>query len=222
MKKNILYTVTFIIVFTATIIVSRSFRVEKIPNGGKFSCNTCHITEGGPRNAFGLSVESRVSPGGMEDFWNAQLASLDSDGDGFSNGAELQDPNGIWRPGQPDPGNRNLVTNPGDSNSKPNPTNVADIQLPTSYRLLNNYPNPFNPTTTIAFQIPQSETVSLKIFNINGQLIRTLAEENFSAGQFEKVWDGKDNFGGEVASGVYIYRLTAGKFDRSARMILLK
>jgi len=163
-----------------------------------------------------------VTPGGNQDFWSGQLASSDSDGDGFSNGQELQDPNGAWRTGQSNPGNSSLVTNPGDPNSKPNPTSVSDFELPTSYSLLNNYPNPFNPSTRIAFEIPQQEFVTLKVFNINGELIKTIAEENLPAGRFERTWNGKDNAGQDVSSGIYIYRLTAGKFDKSARMILMK
>ncbi|MEW6701085.1 MAG: T9SS type A sorting domain-containing protein [Bacteroidota bacterium] len=223
MKKNILYTVTFLIIFTSTILVSRSWRPSQIPNGNKFSCNTCHTNGGGtPRNPFGQEVEKRVTPGGTEDFWGPALAAIDSDGDGFTNGQELGDPNGVWRPGQPDPGNSSNVSAPGDPNSRPPITNVAEVYLPTHYRLLNNYPNPFNPSTKIVFEIPQSENVSLVIYNIAGQLIRTLADENFPAGRFEKVWDGRDNLGREVSSGIYIYRLKAGAFNRSARMVLMK
>lgn len=223
MKKNILFIVTLLIIFTSTILVSRGWRPSQIPNGNKFSCNTCHTNGGGtPRNPFGKEVERRVTPGGTEDFWGPELAAIDSDGDDFTNGQELGDPNGSWRPGQLDPGNFSNVSAPGDPNSKPPITNVADIEIPTNYRLLNNYPNPFNPSTKIAFEIPQSENISLKIYSINGELIRTLANENLPAGRFEKVWDGKNDFGREVSSGIYIYRLTAGNFDRSARMVLMK
>jgi hypothetical protein len=101
--------------------VSRDFRVQKIPNGNIFSCANCHVSQfgGGARNAFGSAVGSRVTPGGNQDFWNEQFALLDSDGDGFSNGQELQDPNGTWRPGQANPGSSSLVTNPGDPTANP-------------------------------------------------------------------------------------------------------
>lgn len=220
MKKSFLY-ILVLVVITTTIIISRPFRVSKIPNGVKFQCANCHVDPngGGPRNNFGQAVEARVTPNGTEDFWDFSLASVDSDGDGKTNGQELEDPNGIWRTGQPNPGNLNAVTNPGD----PLSTGIEDLAVvPSSYRLLNNFPNPFNPSTIIAFEIPQNENVSLKIFNINGQLIRTLTNENLSAGKYEKTWDGKNEIGKEVSSGIYIYRLTAGKFDRSARMVLMK
>jgi hypothetical protein len=165
-------------------------------------------------------VFSRVTPGGNQNFWDSQLASLDSDGDGFSNGFELQDANGTWTSGSS--GDFNLVTNPGDANSKPNQTSVTDIEIPNSYKLLNNFPNPFNPSTKIAFEIPQNESVSLNIYNINGELVYNLVDENLAAGRYEKIWNGKDITGRNVSSGVYIYRLKAGMFDKSARMILMK
>lgn len=74
---------------------ARSFRVGMVPNGTKFSCNTCHTSGGGtPRNAFGLAVQARVTPNGSQVFWDASLADLDSDGDNISNGDELGDPDG--------------------------------------------------------------------------------------------------------------------------------
>ncbi len=221
MKKSFLFTITIILFAMFTILIARDWRVGQIPNGEKFSCGTCHtdIQGGGARNRFGQAVEARVIPGGRQEFWNSSLAFQDSDGDGKTNGQELGDPNGIWKPGQPNPGSFSAVSNPGDQLS----TDVNDVaEIPSNYRLLNNYPNPFNPSTVIAFEIPQSENVSLKVFNINGQLIRTLTNENYSAGKHEKTWNGKNEFGKEVSSGIYIYRLIAGKFNRSARMVLMK
>lgn len=221
MRKNLPFIIFLFAFFSVTILISRPWRPSQIPNGNKFSCSTCHLDPngGGPRNLFGQEVEKRVVAGGTQEFWSPSLAAIDSDGDGKTNGQELGDPNGIWRPGQPNPGALSAVTNPGD----PNSTAVENFAgVPTSYRLLNNYPNPFNPSTTIAFDIPQSENVSLKIFNINGELVRTVTNENLPAGHFEKIWDGKNENGNEVSSGIYIYRLTAGKFDRSVRMVLMK
>lgn len=212
------------IFFTTAVLISRSFRVDKIPNGNKFMCANCHTNPAGgsTRNSFGKDVEARVTPNGFQDFWDSQLASLDSDGDGFSNGVELQDPNGTWRPGQPNPGNSNLVSNPGDPNSKPNISSVEFSEHISDYKLLNNYPNPFNPSTNIAFEIPQIEFVTLKIFNINGELIKTLVSQNLSAGRYEKVWDGKNEKGEDVSTGIYLYQLNAGHFSKANRMILLR
>ena len=94
-------------------VEARGFRVNMMPHGNVAGCNTCHTTGGGSElNAFGLAVRTRVSPGGNEVFWDAAMAALDSDGDGFTNGQELQDPNGTWRSGQQQPGNASLVTQP--------------------------------------------------------------------------------------------------------------
>ncbi|MEW6195753.1 MAG: FlgD immunoglobulin-like domain containing protein [Bacteroidota bacterium] len=222
MKKGVIYIFIFFVLTTTTILISRSFRVDKIPNGSKFSCSNCHVSPagGGARNAFGQDVESRVTPGGTENFWDPTLANIDSDGDGFTNGVELQDPNGTWTSGSI--GNFSLVTNPGNANSKPNPTSVENEFIALKYQLYNNYPNPFNPSTNIAFEIAQPEFVSLKVYSINGELIKSILNENLPAGRFENIWDGKDESGNQVSSGIYLYRLTAGKFDKSARMILMK
>jgi hypothetical protein len=98
---------------------ARSCRPDLIPNGHVESCSNCHFSAsgGGDRNPFGQDVEARLRLGGTlceeDTFWDAGLAALDSDGDGRSNGTELQDPEGSWRPGDPDPGIRELVTIPG-------------------------------------------------------------------------------------------------------------
>lgn len=89
--------------------------------------------------------------------------------------------------------------------------------------LYNNFPNPFNPQTTIAFDIPQSGHMELKIFNIQGQLVRTLVDQIKPAGSFQTLWDGTNDKGVSQASGVYFYRLRAEKqFVKTKRMLLLK
>ena len=94
--------------------------------------------------------------------------------------------------------------------------------LPTEYRLEQNYPNPFNPVTTIQYQIPVSGQVKLFIYNLSGQKIRTLVNENKSAGIYHIQWDAKDNMGDAVASGVYVYRIKAEEFVQSRIMLLLR
>ncbi|MGK9475480.1 FlgD immunoglobulin-like domain containing protein [Melioribacter sp. OK-6-Me] len=224
MSKLIRVAIVLSFFVSTTILISRGFRTSKIPNGNKFDCANCHVNPsgGGVRNSFGKAVEALVSPGGFEDFWNENLANIDSDGDGFTNGQELQDPAGLWRTGQPNPGDINLVTNPGDPNSKPAPTSLDDIILSAKYELHNNFPNPFNPSTNISFTIPRSEFVTLKIYDIKGQEIRTLVNGNYPAGTYQFEWNGKDNNNISVAAGVYIYSIQAGHFNKSARMILLK
>ncbi|MEA2062470.1 MAG: T9SS type A sorting domain-containing protein, partial [Gemmatimonadota bacterium] len=87
-----------------------------------------------------------------------------------------------------------------------------------------NFPNPFNPSTTIAYDIPDGKTVmvSLQVFNLRGQLLRTLVDEEKEAGTYQIQWDGKDSRGGPVSSGIYFYRIRAGDFARVRKMVILK
>lgn len=100
--------------------------------------------------------------------------------------------------------------------------------MPNAFELSQNYPNPFNPTTTIKFTLPlpkdggASLPASLRIYNVLGELVRTLVDEPLSAGIHHKVWDGKDDQGNPVASGIYFYRLRAGDFQDTKKMVLLK
>ncbi len=97
-----------------------------------------------------------------------------------------------------------------------------EVNVPTVFKLSQNYPNPFNPETTIKFQIPNSSFVRLEIYNISGQKIKTLLNEGKSAGFYTIKWDGTNNNGLKVNSGVYIYRIQAGKFTDVKKMIFLK
>jgi len=99
---------------------------------------------------------------------------------------------------------------------------VADISLPQSFELSQNWPNPFNSTTVIYYALPKAAHVSLQLFNVRGQLIRVLVNSHKSAGRYQAVWDGKDDSGRVVASGVYIYRLHAGEDSEVKKMALLK
>lgn len=94
--------------------------------------------------------------------------------------------------------------------------------LPQIFTLRQNYPNPFNPFTEINFDLPQASLVKLYIYNVSGKLIRTLINQNFEAGRHTKKWYGIDEFGHEVASGVYVYVIHAGSFNNSKKMILLR
>jgi len=133
-------------------------------------------------------------------------ADLDGDGDLDVLSASFDDDKIAWY--------RNL--------SSP-PTSVADaIQTLSEFRLLPNYPNPFNPETTINYELPEATTVKLEIYNILGQRVATLVDSKHPAGTYSARWDGKDISGGRVSSGVYIYRLQTGQFVESKKMLLLR
>jgi hypothetical protein len=91
-----------------------------------------------------------------------------------------------------------------------------------NFALLQNYPNPFNPSTTIEYQVPQAGDVEIKIFSINGELVKSFRSEPQGAGQYSVVWDGKNDFGVPVTSGMYIYRVTFGSSMLARKMLLIK
>ncbi|MFQ5706197.1 MAG: carboxypeptidase regulatory-like domain-containing protein [bacterium] len=99
----------------------------------------------------------------------------------------------------------------------------GSASVPEKFALLQNYPNPFNPETSINYQLPKNSPVTLKIYNILGQEIRTLIDKKQAPGTYSVKWDGKDNFGRPVASGIYIYQLKAGDNTKlSRRMLMIK
>jgi hypothetical protein len=98
----------------------------------------------------------------------------------------------------------------------------TDTGSATKYDLSQNYPNPFNPQTTIAFSLKNRGHVSLNVYNVAGELVRTLVNEERGAGSHKKEWDGRDNAGQEVSSGVYFYKLVANSFSQTKKMVLLK
>ncbi len=109
-----------------------------------------------------------------------------------------------------------------DKSSQPIPFKFNNIILPREFSLDQNYPNPFNPTTTIKFALPKSSHVELEIFNILGQRVTTLINDQLDAGYYTAKWNSTDSQGREVATGVYFYRLRAGDFVKSKKMLLLK
>ena len=88
--------------------------------------------------------------------------------------------------------------------------------------LLANFPNPFNPSTTIQYTLREEAPVALTVFNVHGREVRTLIRGTEQAGPHEAVWDGKDNHGRGVGSGLYFYLLRAGDFQDTRKMVLLK
>lgn len=95
-------------------------------------------------------------------------------------------------------------------------------QRPEQFDLRQNYPNPFNPVTTIQYALPKSSEVCIRIYNILGQRVRDLVNERQDPGYKTVLWDGKDDHGNEVSSGVYFYRIEAGDFVKCRKMTLLK
>lgn len=95
-------------------------------------------------------------------------------------------------------------------------------QVITEYELQQNYPNPFNAGTLITFALPQAERVSLAIYDVTGRLVKTLVAGDYDAGKHEIFWDGRAEDGAIVASGLYLYRLSAGSFVAQRKLTLMK
>jgi M6 family metalloprotease-like protein len=100
------------------------------------------------------------------------------------------------------------------------PTAAGDS--PRRFALLANYPNPFNPSTTIRYELASRARVELRVYDVNGALVRTLVDDVKPAGAYALEWNGRDDRGNPVGSGVYFYRLTAGDFSDVRKMTLLK
>ena len=106
---------------------------------------------------------------------------------------------------------------------------VADVEedergdiLPYQFELSQNYPNPFNPVTTIEYSLPSRTDVTIEVFNVLGQKVRTLVNETKSAGSYRTEWNGIDDAGRPISTGVYLYRFSAGDLVQTKKMLLIK
>ncbi len=97
-----------------------------------------------------------------------------------------------------------------------------EINLPTEFSLSQNYPNPFNPSTTINFYVPSNGHAVLEVYNIAGQVVKSLLDDEVFAGENRVQWDGTSNSGSEVGSGIYLYRLTINNNVESKKMTMIK
>ena len=94
---------------------------------------------------------------------------------------------------------------------------MSVLEAPTSFALLNAYPNPFNPTTTISFAVPVESKVSLEVYDISGRNITKLAYQNYKAGYHHANWNASG-----YASGVYLVKMTSGSFTNTQKLLLIK
>lgn len=99
---------------------------------------------------------------------------------------------------------------------------TAQKAIPDAFMVSQNYPNPFNPSTDIAYALPEAGNVNVEIYNILGQQVKSLVNEYQDAGNYVITWNGDDESGSTVASGVYFYRVSAGQFKDIKKMVLMK
>ena len=107
-------------------------------------------------------------------------------------------------------------------NDVPTVLTQPDNSIINAFRLEGNYPNPFNPSTTISYSLSQSEYVKIQIYNIKGQLVKTLVNEPQKAGKHTIVWNGDNRFSRKVSSGIYLYRLETETTMETRKMLLMK
>ena len=98
----------------------------------------------------------------------------------------------------------------------------ATVSLPREYFLFQNFPNPFNPITELRYQLPEASEVRLSLYNLLGQEVRRLVNGEMAAGAHSAQWDGRDDSGNPLASGVYLCRFRAGDFRQTKRIVLLR
>ena len=99
---------------------------------------------------------------------------------------------------------------------------IDENTIPEVFALHQNYPNPFNPTTQIKYDLPEDGLVTINIYDVMGRSIKTLVNDNQSAGYRSVRWDATNNYGEEVSAGMYIYVIQAGEFRSTKKMVLLK
>jgi hypothetical protein len=140
-----------------------------------------------------------------------------ADGDGYSIVAREEDPYQDQNDAANWMASGKIHGNPGRDNI---PASVQELQpqtAPVEYRLMQNYPNPFNPLTTIEYQLPKASKVELSVYNITGQLIKTLVNEYHNAGHYSVTWNASG-----MASGLYFYRIIAGEYINTKKCLVIK
>jgi hypothetical protein len=118
---------------------------------------------------------------------------------------------------------RNLIQDLEGLLQKPNwDTDKVFSPSPDKFEISQNYPNPFNPSTTIRYQLAKDSEVTLKVYNLLGQVVKTLVDDYQSSGYYQVMWDRKNDVGIDVSSGVYFYHFQSGDFSQVRKMILVQ
>ena len=112
-----------------------------------------------------------------------------------------------------------------ERNIKTSESRLSSATLPKSFATSQNYPNPFNPSTTIRLEIPEDKgdrPVNVSVYDLRGRLVAKLVDEKKAPGTYQIHWDGKDAKGQRVSSGVYLYRIVAGDFTSTRKMLMVQ
>ena len=200
-----------LIVSSSISIYSRAFRVNQLPNGTTYRCLNCHmsIAGDGPLNPFGQDVSAKFLNSKGDVVWGPELANLDSDGDGYTNGQELQDPEGKWEIGDSDPGKPNLVTLPGDSTSKPLKLSIGefDIISKNGENVLISTNSSSQGQLIISVQLDDDLSISLKIFSQIGEEIALFNQQFLKKGNNQIPFLPCDSAGNQLPNGFYFIQI---------------
>ncbi|PKL86687.1 MAG: hypothetical protein CVV22_00945 [Ignavibacteriae bacterium HGW-Ignavibacteriae-1] len=211
--------------FSNSNLNAREFRPMQVPNGSRFDCNTCHTAGGGTAlNPFGIDVfNTFLSPknatGNVN--WVSELASIDSDGDGFTNGQELLDPNGEWVIGNPNPGNPADAGNPGFANSTP--SSVHDNVFNRKQQIISNLsvvPNPVIFSSNIEFELNQAGEINIELFTANGAHVSKVYTGWKSEGKYLLDFKSVDSQNNKLAKGVYLLNVRLGDASVIYKLII--
>lgn len=211
MYKFLLIIAVFSVSYTLN---SKAFRVFQLPNGSVNSCENCHNSRfgGGPLNSFGQQVWQSGLAGGNVD-WQA-LYNLDADGDGFTNGQELLDPNGEWSTGMEDPGNASDVTKPYDSESKPLSVWSNYITRPTVT------PNPSSSVFNINFNVKSPGFLEARVVDLKGNFISQIENNYYVLGDVNLSWNGMTEIGIPAPKGIYLLMIKIGNSVKVEKLVL--
>lgn len=190
--------------------------VKVIPNGKQYSCLNCHSSMAGGENTvvfFGkaFNTNKRV--------WNAKLAALDSDGDGFTNGQELQDIKGVWKIGGADPGDPNYVTNP--SNKDDFPASVEQSEN-YSFEILNLFPLPAKENFSLALNIKRAGLLEISLYTIDSKFISTLYCGEKTEGEYNFNFNLLNQYNSILLDGVYFIEVKQNGAILRKRFVIIK
>lgn len=197
------------------IVYSFDWRVDEIPNGNEFDCSFCHFSagEGGPLNDFGKQVKNF----GITNFrvdWS-KLYDKDADGDGFTNGEEMGDPEGNWRIGDPDPIVNYPLTKPWDPDDFP-----TTVDSDNYIQNIKSYPNPFSEYITVELFLEQNGNLFIEVFDILGNRVNIINDRFESAGKLTFTWDGTDFNGNKLSPGHYTIRISHNNTHTNLKIAL--
>jgi hypothetical protein len=173
-------------------------------------------------HAFGYDfLEYGVSLDAFRTYWESQGEDYLKPGDKIKIAAFIETPIDDWGV-DVSPGGKMTIPEAGSGELGKIAAGSEGVTLPSEFSLAQSYPNPFNPETNIRFQLPEASSVTITVYNTIGQAIRTLVESQYEAGFHSVRWNGKDQNGSDVSSGIYIYKIQAGNFTDMKKMTLVR